>query len=99
MLDRLENPGSDDFRNRNAGRLDRANLETRIGQDPGNFGGRFVSAEIIPQPGKRNLHAVNRERKRRSFSVSIRMSETPVRFMARRSRPKPKANPLTFSGS
>ena len=99
VLDRFQNLGGHNLRNRHAGRLNRTDFETGIGQDPGDLGSRFVGAEIIPQPGEGNLHAVNRERKRRSFSVSIRMSETPVRFMASRSRPKPKAKPFTFSGS
>ena len=99
MLDRLEDPGGDHLGRRDAVGLDGTHLQTRIGQDPSDLGGRLVGAEMFLQPGKGNFHAVNRERKRRSFSVSIRMSETPVRFMARRSRPKPKAKPLTFSGS
>ena len=50
MLDRLKDPGDDNFRDGDTVRLDRTHLETRIGQDPGDLGGRFVGAEIVAQP-------------------------------------------------
>ena len=43
--------------------------------------------------------AQNCRRNRRSFSTSMRMSGIFARFMARRSRPNPNANPVTVSGS
>jgi|GEM_PF-3976807 len=43
--------------------------------------------------------AQNCLRNRRSFSTSMRMSGILARFMARRSRPNPKAKPVTSSGS
>ncbi len=44
-------------------------------------------------------HDGNCPRKRRSFSRNSRISGTPCRSMAMRSRPMPNANPVTFSGS
>ena len=64
------------------------------------LGGRQV--DVLPQPGKRDPHQIsipNGRVNRTSPSTMSRMSSTLWRNISIRSMPKPKANPLYFSGS
>ena len=53
--------------------------------------------DVVAQPRDRHLHE-NCLRSRRSFSQSCRMSGSPWRSIAIRSRPRPNAKPETSSG-
>ena len=89
----------DDLGKVRTARFDSFDLDPGEGEQLGKLSDVVRQLHEFAQPVKGKFHDANCPRKRRSFCAKSRMSGMSKRIMASLSIPRPKANPVHFSGS